>query len=83
MRTRSWSRFAGVAFLVGLSLAFFVLPSTALASCVSEYSGCRDNADRRFRNGVLSVYGYAIEITGCENELDYCETYCKEKENGK
>jgi len=79
MRTRGWSRFAGVAFLVG----FAVLPCTAFATCNSEYHSCRDNTDRRFRDGVLSVYRYAIEITGCENELSYCESYCKEKENGK
>jgi len=82
MRTPGMRRLAGVGSLVAL-VAFAILPSPTFATCLSEYRDCRDNADRAFINGQLGVIGHAIQVAGCENQMDFCESYCKEKENGK
>jgi len=82
MRTQRFGRLAKGISLLTLSIGLTLLPSMAFGSCVTQRRGCRDDADREFREGRVGVFWYSILLDGCDISYLFCSS-SKEKENGK
>jgi len=61
----------GISLLV-LSVGLALLPSAAFGSCVTEWKGCREDADKEFRENRANVFQYAWLLTGCDIGYGVC-----------